>query len=121
MNDNDQEFLNENANPLLFVAGMLVGSLLGGLIGALVMLLAAPQSGVKTRRQIRRKSRDLRTKAADTIEDGVGEVRAKTRQVVGDIHDEAGALQKRGEDLVGKEKERWTSTVEAGKSAINGS
>lgn len=121
MNDEDQEILYDTANPLLFVAGMLLGSLLGGLIGALVMLLLAPQSGVKTRRQIRRKSRDLRAKTADTIEDSVGEVRAKARQVVTDIHDGAEALQQHGEDLVDGQKERWTPVVKASKKAINGS
>lgn len=121
MNNDDQEILYENANPLLFVAGMLLGSLLGGLIGALLMLLMAPQSGDKTRRQIRRKSRDLRAKTADTIEDGVGEVRAKARQVVTGIHDGAEALQQQGEDMVDGQKERWTPVVKAGQTAINGS
>lgn len=121
MNNDDQEILYETANPILFVAGMLLGSLLGGLVGALVMLLLAPQSGVNTRRQIRRKSRDLRAKTADTIEDGVDEVRAKARQVVTGIHDGAEGLRQHGEDMVDSQKERWGPVVDAGKSAINNS
>ena len=45
MNNDDQEILYETANPILFVAGMLLGSLLGGLVGALVMLLLARSRG----------------------------------------------------------------------------
>lgn len=119
MNNDDQEILYETANPILFVAGMLLGSLLGGLVGALVMLLLAPQSGTKTRRQIRRKGHEIRVKTAGTIGDGVGEVRAKAQQVVSGIHDGADALQQHGEDIVDGQKDRWTPVVKAGKKAVN--
>jgi gas vesicle protein len=60
---------------LLFLAGIL----LGALIGAAAMWLLAPQSGKKTQRQIRRKGKALRKQTAETIEDGVAQVRAKAR------------------------------------------
>lgn len=121
MNSNDQEVLYDNNNPGYFVAGVMLGSLLGGLVGAIVMLLMAPQAGAKTRKQIQRKSRDLRVKTTDAIEDGVGEVRAKVHQATTGIHDGAETLQQRGEDLVDHQKVRWTPVVKAGKKAVNGS
>ena len=121
MNENDQAIQNDNRYPGYFVAGAMLGSLLGALVGAVAMLLMAPQSGVNTRKQLRRKGRDLRVKTADTIEDGVSEVRAKAHQATSGIHDGAEAMQKRGEDLVDHQKVRWTPVVKAGKTAINGS
>jgi len=54
--------------------------LLGSLIGAGVMLLLAPQSGKKTRRQLRRRGRDLREQTTGAVDDTVAQVRAKAHQ-----------------------------------------
>jgi len=53
---------------------------LGSLIGAGVMLLLAPQSGKKTRRQLRRRGRDLREQTTGAVDDTVAQVRAKAHQ-----------------------------------------
>lgn len=121
MNSTDLELQHDNRNPSYFVAGMLLGSLLGALIGALVMLLLAPQSGVKTRKQIRRKSRDMRLKTTDAVDDTVGQVRDKAHDITSGIHDQAEALQQRGVDIVDHQKGRWSPVFEAGKTAVNGS
>ena len=102
--------LNRFLAGLLFLAGTLVGSL----IGAGVMLLMAPQSGKKTRTQIRRKGRDLRVQAPDAIEDWV-------EQVTSSIHEQTEDLQQRGQDVVDHGKERLSVVVEAGKTAVHGS
>ncbi len=121
MNSTELELQYDNRNPGYFVAGMLLGSLLGALIGALVMLLLAPQSGVKTRKQIQRKSRDMRLKTTDAVDDTVDQVRGKAHDITSGIHDQAEALQQRGVDRVNDQKERWMPVFEAGKEAINGS
>ena len=120
MNKNEQELQNDTNNPGYFVAGITLGSLLGGLVGAGVMLLLAPQSGEKTRKQMRRKGRDLRKQATKTIEDGVNQVHTKTQEVSTSLHDQAEDLQQRGQDMVDEQRERWVPVVEAGKTAVKG-
>src|SRR6185295_14833944 len=51
----------------VFAAGLA----LGGLVGAVSMLLLAPQSGERTRKQIRRQALRLRDQAADNAEEAV--------------------------------------------------
>ncbi len=115
---------NEVDNNLSdFLAGLmfLAGLLLGSLIGAGVTLLLAPQSGKKTRKQIRRKGRDLRTQTTDAVDDTVAQVRAKAHQVTTNIHEQTEALQQRGQDVLDEGKERFAVVVEAGKTIVNGS
>lgn len=106
-----------------FFAGLMLftGLLLGSLIGAGVMLLMAPQSGKKTRRQLRRRGRDLREQTTDAVDDTVAQVRAKAHQVTTSIHEQSEALQQRGHDVIDEGKERFAAVVEAGKTAVNGS
>jgi gas vesicle protein len=120
-NSYEDEHIIDNLSG--FFAGLLFlgGLLLGGLVGAGAMLLLAPQSGKKTRTQIRRKGRDLRKQTTKGIEDGVDQVRAKAHQVTTSIHDQAEDLQQRSQDVVDQQKERWSSVVEAGKTAVQGS
>lgn len=107
----------------MFLAGFLFlgGLLLGGLVGVITTLLLAPQSGKKTRKQIRRRGRDLRVRTIDTLEDGVDQVRAKAQQVTTSVHEQAEGLQQRGQDVVDHGKERLSVVVEAGKTAVHGS
>lgn len=114
---------NDDNNLSGFLVGLmlLTGLLLGSLIGAGVMLLLAPQSGKKTRKQLRRKGRDLREQTTDTIENKVAQVRAKADQVTIGIHEQTDALQQRGQDVVDEGKKRWGAVVEAGKTAVTGS
>ncbi len=115
-NDNhSEEYATSNGTS--FLAGLL----LGALAGAATMLLLAPQSGKKTRRQIRRKGRDLRQQTTDTIEDGVSEARARAQDVKTNINERSEALQQRGQDAVDDGKERFAAAVNAGKSAVKGS
>ncbi len=115
----EQEFQNDTNNPGYFVAGIILGSLLGGLVGAGLMLLLAPQSGEKTRKQMRRKGRDFRVHTTDSIEDGADAVRTKSHEVTNALHDQAETLQQRGADFVDEQKERWSPVVEAGVTAVN--
>ena len=96
-NNNDQNEHNSDSSSGLFAGLMfLAGLLLGGLVGAGAMLLLAPQSGKRTRTQIRRKSRDLREQATETMEVGVHQVRAQAHKVTNSIHDQAEDMRQRG-------------------------
>jgi gas vesicle protein len=122
MNNNNHQEEYETRRVAGYVAGLLfiAGLLLGALAGAGVTLLLAPQSGKKTRRQIRRKGRDLREQTNDAIEDTVTLVRDKAHKVTTGIHEQSEALQRRGQDAVDEGKERFAVAVEAGKTVIQG-
>lgn len=120
MNNTNDEYENEVNQVSGFLAGLLFlgGLLIGGLIGAGTMLLLAPQSGKKTRLQIQRKGRDLRVQTADAVDGGMTQVRTKVRDISTGIHDQAEDLQKKGQDVVDQQKERWSPVVDAGKTAV---
>jgi gas vesicle protein len=84
--------------------GFLAGLLLGSLAGAGVMLLLAPQSGEKTRTNIQQQGQKLREQTAESIEDGVKQVRDKAQQVTTSIQDQAEELQQRRQDVVDQQK-----------------
>jgi len=76
--------------------------LLGGAVGAGIALLLTPQSGSKTRRQIREATRDVTEKASSYYD----QVREKVDDVVS-----------KGKDLVHERKPLLTAVIEAGKEA----
>ncbi len=120
-NSNNEEKYEVNYSGA-FLAGFLfvAGLLLGGLIGAVVMLLLAPQSGKKTRRQIRRKGQKVHKQTAVTFHDSVDQIRDKTQQVTTSIQDQVEELQQHGQGVVVDQKERWEPVVEAGITAVQG-
>ena len=101
--------------------GFLAGLLVGGLAGAVAMLLLAPQSGKKTRAQIQQNSIELRDQTAKAVEGAVAQARGKARQITDDVHEQAGELQQRGQDVLDEQKENWSALVQAGKTAVQGS
>jgi len=117
MDNHGQEHETGAHNTWSFLAGLLVG----GLAGAGAMLLLAPQSGKKTRAQIQRKSIELRDQATEAVEDAVAQAGVKARQITADVHEQAEALQQRGQDMLDEQRERLSTVVEAGKTAVQGS
>jgi gas vesicle protein len=108
--------------------GFLAGILIGGLAGAGTMLLLAPQSGKRTRAQMRHKGLELRDQATDTIEDAMSEARATGRHLTARVHQQANKIQhqaekmqRRGQEVIDAQKDRWSPVVEAGKTAVQGS
>jgi gas vesicle protein len=106
----------------------IVGALLGGLAGAGTMLLLAPQSGLRTRVQIRRKGLNLRDQAIASVGNAMDQARSTSQQMMakvqeqGDkLHLEAEKVEQRAEHAVDLQKERWAPVVAAGKTAVNGS
>ena len=72
------------------------GLILGGLLGAAGALLLAPQSGRKTRRQIRDEGFEIK----DQVEQMVADARHNARQVTHDAQRKIEDLQQRGQDLL---------------------
>ncbi|RPI50408.1 MAG: YtxH domain-containing protein, partial [Chloroflexi bacterium] len=91
---------NHNGNNAKFVWSFLVGLLLGGLAGVVATLLLAPQSGKKTRAQIRRTSTELRDQTVKTVDGAVAQARGEARQITDDLLEQAGELQQRGQDVL---------------------
>ena len=112
MDNHCQEHETGAHNTWSFLAGLLIGSL----AGAGTMLLLAPQSGKKTRAQIQRKSIELRDQTTEAVEDAVAQAGVKARQITADVHEQAEALQQRGQDMLDEQKKRLSTVVEAGKS-----
>lgn len=115
MSDKKHEVKQDNNQLNGFLAGFLFlgGLLLGSVAGAGAMLLMAPQSGKKTRKQIQRKGRKMHKQTAKTIEHGVNQVTTSIQKQVED-------LQQRGQDVVDEQIERWEPVIEAGKTAVQG-
>lgn len=65
--------------------GLFTGILIGSLVGVGVALLTAPRSGEETRTLLKEKGGELKTKAANTLEDGrtrVQEIRDRGQALV---------------------------------------
>jgi len=86
---------------------VLAGLFLGGLAGVVTALLLAPQSGEKTRRQIREKSIELRERTAELVEDTMAQGREKFNE-----------LRQQGQDLAVGQLDRVSDAAQAGKRAI---
>jgi len=97
--------------------GFLAGLLAGGLTGAGAMLLLAPQSGKKTRAQIQQNSIELRDQTVKTVEGAVAQARGRARQITDDVHEQAGELQQRGQDVLDEQRDHLSKTLkDAGKA-----
>jgi len=91
------EFRTNNVNNVM---GLLGGLLVGALAGSVAMLLFAPQSGQKTREQIKQKSIELRNLTTDTVEDAMAQTRQKANQIKGIVQDQVKTLHKNGEEVM---------------------
>jgi len=89
--------MNDNDNRLNYLGTFLAGIVLGSLVGAAMAMLMAPSSGPDTRRQIREKSRELRTQAEHEVE------LARQRAV---------DLQERGRVVLDEQKAKLNQAIE---------
>jgi gas vesicle protein len=103
------------------ILGVLGGIMIGGLAGAVTMLLLAPQSGKRTRMQIRRKSTELLDQTSEMLEDTVMQLRADGRKFVMGGRRKAKALMYQGQDLVADQMSHVSDVVQSGKKAIQSS
>jgi len=107
-----------NGNNARHVWGFLAGLLLGGLAGAVAMLLLAPQSGKKTRGQIREQSIELRDRTVKSVEGTVVQVRGKARQITDDVREKAGELQQRGQVILDEQRGHLSDTLKDAGEAV---
>ncbi len=125
--ENEHDEYEQSDHNVRRALGFAAGILIGGLAGAGTMLLLAPQSGKRTRAQIRHKGLELRDQATDTIEEALVEARATGRHISASVHKQADKIQQqaekmqqRGQEVINAQKERWSPVVEAGQKAVNG-
>ena len=115
--------VNENQEPEYHnnILGVLAGLLIGGLAGAVTMLLLAPQSGKRTRMQIRQKGFELRDQATGMMEDAMAQARLDGNKITRDGRRKAKELLHQGQDLVAEQLEHVSDAAKAGKKAIQSS
>jgi gas vesicle protein len=75
----DEEREHDQDNHLF---GFVSGLLLGAVIGASIALLAAPESGNKTRKRLRRTAVGIKRSATDRLDDLADEMKGKVDEVV---------------------------------------
>ena len=97
---------------------ILTGIVVGGLVGAGTMLLLAPQSGERTRSEVRNGAVNLRDHTNEVVKDTVTQVKSKANQIKADVQTKAEDLQHQGKDLIAKQLDRVSQAAEAGKKAI---
>ena len=114
-------YSQEHEHTANVVWNFLAGLLVGGLVGAVTMLLLAPQSGKRTRGQIQEKSIELRDQTTDAVEAAVAKAGVKARQIRDGVRTQTEELEQRGQALFDEQKKHWSTLVEAGKTAVQGS
>jgi gas vesicle protein len=108
----------ELETPTSNIFGVLAGLLIGSLAGAVTMLLLAPQSGKRTRRQIQQKGIELRHRTTEMMEDAVAQAHLDGNKIARDGRRKAKELLHQGQDLVAEQIEYVSDAVKAGKKAI---
>ncbi|MDF1500362.1 MAG: YtxH domain-containing protein [Anaerolineales bacterium] len=114
MEDNLEQHASDGSNSRNVVLGLLIG----GLAGAATMLIFAPQSGRRTRSQIRLKSSQLRDQTSDVIDNAIEQVRSETQNVKAGVQEKAGQMKQRGLDKLVEQMDHVSGVLDTGKSAI---
>lgn len=104
--------MNDDQKATTVGAIMLVA---GGLIGAGLGLLYAPQSGRRTRRQLGRYGRKVRTEAEAVVRDSADAV----RDAVDNLADRAGDLADRGGEVAEEWRKHLLETMEKGQQSLD--
>ncbi|HET7010309.1 MAG TPA: YtxH domain-containing protein [Anaerolineales bacterium] len=97
---------------------VLIGLVIGSLAGAATMLLFAPQSGMQTRAQIRRKSIQLRDRTTSSVKNALEQARHNADEVTAGVREKAVELKQRGQDKLVEQMERVSEALDAGKKAV---
>ncbi|MBN2500022.1 MAG: YtxH domain-containing protein [Anaerolineales bacterium] len=97
---------------------ILLGLLLGGLTGAAATLLFTPQSGKRTRTQIRQESIQLRDRATTGKKEAVEQIRSVTNRITAEVQEKAGNLKQLGQDKLVEQMEHVSVALDVGKAAV---
>ncbi len=105
-------------NASMIRNALLLGA--AGLVGAGIALLLAPQSGVKTRRQLRRRAEDLREDLGECVDNLLEECRAaggkgleKGKQATRRLQEDAVKALRASRDQITRRIEQLRHTVSA--------
>jgi gas vesicle protein len=98
-----------------------LGFLIGGIVGAITMLFLAPQSGEKTREEVRLGTQKLRDQTGQVVKEKTDQVRTRAQEVSAEARRKVEDLTRQGKDLAVEGLDRVSSAAEAGKKAIKGS
>ena len=104
--------MNENQKTTAVGAVMLIA---GGLIGAGLGLLYAPQSGKKSRRQLGRYGRKVRTEAEAMVRDSADAV----HDAMEGLAERTGELVDRGGEVAEEWRKHLIETLESGQKSID--
>lgn len=100
---------------------LLAGLMIGGLVGAASMLLLAPQSGRKTREDIRTGAMDIRDRTTGTMKDAAFQARSRARQLTSSMSNKVNDLQDQGKNIAIDQLDRVSRAALAGKRAVQSS
>lgn len=101
----------EGKDRTLLAASMLIA---GGIIGAGVALLLAPQSGERTRHQLGRYARKVRTGAEEMVRDAADSV----HDLVEDLSAKTSELIEQGEDVAADWRSSFLHSLDRGEKAL---
>ena len=110
INENQEDKYPTN-NPLRILLGVAIG----GLAGAVTMLLLAPQSGKDTRKQIQKKSIELRDQATEMVDDAIVQVRSGVDKIALSGREKIQELKQQGQELVVEQSNHGSDAVLAEK------
>ncbi len=101
----------EGKDRTLLAASMLIA---GGIIGAGVALLMAPQSGERTRRQIGRYARKVRSNAEELVRDASESV----HDLVEELSSKTSELIEQGEDVASDWRDSFLQSLDRGEKTL---
>lgn len=113
-----EDILEKDVNGSGSTRSILIGLLIGGLTGAAAMLLFAPQSGQKTRGQIREKGIQLRDQTTAGVKHVLEQARIETDGMAAGVREKAGELKHLGQDKLVHQMDRVSAALDAGKKAV---
>lgn len=108
-----ENHIEESTNDTNNIKSILLGLLIGGLTGAAGMLLFAPQSGKRTRTQIRQEGIQLRDRTTTKIKKAAEQVRSETERITTEVRDRVGELQQSGQNKLAEQMEHVSMDLDA--------
>lgn len=82
------------------------------------MLLFAPQSGKRTRTQIRKESIQFHDQATTEIKKATERVRSETEKIIAQVQEWVGELKQLGQNILVEQIDNVSDALDAGKTAV---